>query len=104
MNHSYSVTIGLEQNTDYDFLDSLRYRYGRFNSPAHVTVVPFIRLSPADLQLVKQQLRQIVARIPPFPLNFHQMKLRRTFGDDCVAIPIRRGGYLEDIWYELYPQ
>lgn len=100
----YSVTLDLEHNTDYEFLNDLRSAHS--NLPAHVTVVSSLKPVPAKVELLESQLRAIATQTAPFKISFRKVELwpqRKPFKSDCIAVSVR-SGHLDKIRGALYRQ
>lgn len=94
----YSVTIDIEQDSDYLFIDNLRSR-GGFTTPAHVSVAPYITIQASEeFADFRKHLSKIAKRHCYFDVRFRQTNQHESFTESYVAVPIYRGGHLETIW------
>lgn len=105
---SYSVTIDLEDNPSYRFLNNLRLTYGNnLGAPAHITVVSSLKVTAAELPVLQRLLTVVAGRIAPFNLSFHDVELlppRRPYRRHCVTVLVSARGSLLRVWRNISSQ
>lgn len=99
----YSVTIDIEENASYNFLDGLRSTHNGDGVEVHITVNPFVKAAPADRMVLQNILANVASRMSPFNLSFDEVKLLQHSPNSryCIMIPVK-GEYLHKIQRELY--
>ncbi|KAJ7126389.1 hypothetical protein C8R43DRAFT_1111361 [Mycena crocata] len=91
---SYSVTVDWSPDSLYGYLDSLRNTHGSFETPIHISILSFLKVSDENLPSFREFMRQLSSRRCAHSLEFSKMKYE-PFADTP-------GGELEKIWEELY--
>ncbi|KAF7981517.1 hypothetical protein HWV62_33085 [Athelia sp. TMB] len=95
--HSCSITLQLEHDSDYQFLNALRMASGYpAYHPAHISLISrlkvFSSLDPArsELAALVRELQLVAKRARPFRIGYLRMDPHTPFGKGagCVALTV----------------
>lgn len=95
---SCSITLEIEHDADYRFLNALRMTNGfHAGHPAHISLVNRLQLfwacdsDSTSITALEKQLQAVTSSMSPFEFQYNEMDLREPFGRGrgCVAVTVR---------------
>ncbi|KZP15023.1 hypothetical protein FIBSPDRAFT_95748 [Athelia psychrophila] len=103
---SCSITLEIDRDADYYFLNNLRMENGfEADNAAHISLVNHLQLSweldsdSTAVAALERQLQAIAHATPPFDFAYIEMDLDHPFGrrSGCVAVAVQSPAYLERV-------